>query len=285
MFVFKLPSNFRDILTYSIYIIAAGSAAGVLLEIDKFMIPQLEHIAEVAYYSVGVYIASVIGIPTRAMQQITTPITAKEMNNKNMTEVAILYKQSSINLLVVGGLFFLMINLNINDLYEFINKPQFSKGIWVVLIISAVKLFELALGIGNAILTNSKYYRILFYLSIAMAASVIVLNRWLIEIIGINGAAVATLIVVVVYSIIKILYIKSKLKIQPFSGETIKLLIIVILLYAIFYFWNFTFHPLINIVLKCALIAPIYVFLVKKMKISIEITQLLGSIFGNMKSS
>jgi O-antigen/teichoic acid export membrane protein len=96
-FVFKLPTNFKEILSYSFYIIMAGSAAGILLEIDKFMIPQLTQIAQVAYYSVGIYIASVIAIPTRAMQQITVPITAKDMNDHNIVEVEKLYKQSSIN--------------------------------------------------------------------------------------------------------------------------------------------------------------------------------------------
>lgn len=152
------------------YIIVAGSAAGVLLEIDKFMIPQMEKIAQVAYYSVGIYIASVIAIPTRAMQQITTPITAKDMNENNIEEVGKLYKQTSINLLVIGGLFFLLINLNIADLYRLINKPEFSKGIWVVLIISVSKLMELALGTGNSILLNSKYFKIFFYLSLAGGA-------------------------------------------------------------------------------------------------------------------
>jgi O-antigen/teichoic acid export membrane protein len=279
----KVPANFKEIITYSIYIIAAGSAAGILLEIDKFMIPQLEAIAEVAYYAVGVYIASVIGIPTRAMQQITTPITAKEMNSQKMKEVGALYKQSSINLLVVGGLLFLLINLNISDLYGLINKPEFSKGIWIVLIISAVKLLELAMGIGNAILTNSIYYRILFYLSIAMALSVIVLNRWLIELIGIIGAAWATLIVVVVYSSIKVFYINSKLRIQPFSWATFKLSMTIVVLYFSFYFWNFSFHPLINILLNCGLISLIYIFLMQRLKISEEISELIRLIFKSLK--
>ena len=69
---------------FPLYIIMAGSAGTILLEIDKFMIPQMKHIAEVAYYSVGVYIASVIGIPSRAMQQIINPITARELNNGNL---------------------------------------------------------------------------------------------------------------------------------------------------------------------------------------------------------
>lgn len=277
--VFKLPSNIKEILSFSLYIIVAGSAAGILLEIDKFMIPQMEQIAQVAYYSVGIYIASVVAIPTRAMQQITSPITAKDMNENNMVEVGKLYKQTSINLLVIGGLFFLLINLNIEDLYMLINKPQFTKGIWIVLIISIAKLIELALGTGNAILVNSKYYKIFFYLSVAMAISVIFLNKWLIDLIGINGAALATLLVVFMYSIVKILYIKAKLKIQPFGLDTIKLLLIVLILFMVFYFWNFSFHPILNIVLKSVIIGGIYIVVIKKMKISKDINSLVDKYF------
>lgn len=268
--IFKLPANIKEILSFSTYIIVAGSAAGILLEIDKFMIPQMEQIAQVAYYSVGVYIASVIGIPTRAMQQITSPITAKEMNNNNISEVGKLYKQSSINLLLVGGLFFLLINININELYEIINKPHFTKGIWIVLIISCAKLVELALGIGNAILVNSKYYRFFFYASLAMALSVIILNKWFIGLIGINGAALATFIVVVVYSLIKIFYIKSKFDIQPFSSNTIKILLLIGFIYTLFYFLTFELSAILNILLKSVIIVSIYVFFIQKMRVSEE---------------
>ncbi len=276
---FKLPSNIKEILSFSTYIIVAGSAAGILLEIDKFMIPQMEKIAEVAYYSVGIYIASVIAIPTRAMQQITVPITAKDMNDHNIVEVEKLYKQSSINLLVVGGLLFLLINLNIVDMYALINKPQFTKGIWVVLIISLSKLMELALGTGNAILVNSIYYRIIFYLSLSMAVTVIFLNKWLIDLIGIDGAALATLIVVLLYSVVKISYIKAKLKIQPFQLNTLKVLVLISAVYAGFYFWNFSYHPFVNIGLKSIAIVLIYGFLINRFHISQDISSLMVKYF------
>jgi len=275
-FIFKLPPNIREIVSFSMYIIVAGSAAGILLEIDKFMIPQMEKIAQVAYYSVGIYIASVIAIPTRAMQQITIPITAKDMNDNNIIEVEKLYKQSSINLLVIGGLFFLLINLNISDMYELINKPQFTKGIWVVLIISVSKLMELALGTGNAILVNSSYYKIFFYLSLAMAISVVILNKWLISLMGIDGAALATFNVIILYSVIKIFYIKSKFKIQPFDISTIKLLLLISGLFIAFYFWNFTFYPLINIVIKSVIITVLYSVFIKKLYISKDINSLVS---------
>lgn len=269
--IFKIPENIREILSFSMYIIIAGSASGILLEIDKFMIPQMEQIAEVAYYSVAVYIASVVAIPSRAMQQITTPITAEGMNGEKFDEVGSLYRQTSINLLVVGGLFFLLINLNVEDLYQIIDKPQFTKGVWIVMIISLAKLGELALGTGNAILVNSKYYRIFFYLSLGMAISVVLLNHWLISLIGIHGAALATLIVVVLYNMIKILYIRSKIHIQPFSKETIYLLLLTGVLYAGFYFVDISNNAFLNIALKSVLIILIYSYLVKQFKISSDI--------------
>ena len=94
----------------------------------------------------------------------------------------------------------------------FINKPEYSVGVIIVLMISIAELYKLALGTNGAILTNSKYYKVFFYFSIAMALSVILLNRWLIQLFGINGAALATLLVVVVFSTFKIIYIKRKLQ-------------------------------------------------------------------------
>lgn len=273
-FIVKLPKNFREILSYSFYIIMAGSAAGILLEIDKFMIPQLKQIAQVAYYSVGIYIASVVGIPSRAMQQIINPITAKELNANNLDEVENLYKKSSINLLVAGGLLFLLINLNVKDLYILIDKPQYSVGVMIVLLISISELYKLALGTNGAILTNSKYYKIFFYFSVGMALSVILLNKWLIGLLGIDGAALATLIVVLAFSTFKIIYIFNKFKMQPFTGKTIVVLLLILILFISFYFWNFSFHPFLNIILKTIIISGIYGLFILKLNVSDDITNM-----------
>ncbi|MDY7393757.1 polysaccharide biosynthesis C-terminal domain-containing protein [Aureibaculum sp. 2210JD6-5] len=274
--IFKFPKNSKEILSYSFYIILAGSASGILLDIDKFMIPQLEQIAEVAYYAVGIYIASVIAIPSRAMQQIINPLTAKELNNNNLKEVSNLYKKSSITLLVAGGLLFLLINLNINDLYALINKPEYAVGGLIVLMISISELYKLALGTNGAILTNSNYYRVFFYFSIAMALSVIFLNRWLIQLIGIDGAALATLIVVLVFSTIKIIYVQMKMNMQPFTKKTWLILVVILILFFVFYFVDFPFHPIINMLMKSVLISVIYIFLIHRLHISEDISTLIN---------
>jgi len=272
---FSMPSNIKEILSFSFYIILAGSAGSILLEIDKFMIPQLEKIEQVAYYSVGVFIATVIGIPSRAMQQIVNPLTAKELNEGNLNNVESLYKKTSINLLIVGGLFFLLINVNINEIYLIIDKPEYSIGIYIVLMVSIAELFKLSLGTNGAILTNSKYYKMFFYFSIAMAISVIVLNKIFIEWIGIEGAALATLVVVLIFGLIKLLYVRSKLKIHPYSNSTKIVLIIIVILFFAFYFWELPITPILSIVLKSIIVSLLFSVLIVKFRLSEDINNLV----------
>ena len=273
-FTFQLPENYKEVFKYASYIILAGSAGAILLDIDKFMIPQKEAIEMTAYYSVGVYIASVIEAPGRAMAQIIQPITAKALNENNTTEIKNLYKSTSINLLLICGLFFLLINLNVNQAYLLIDE-KYSDGVFVVLMISIAKLFTMSLGNNGAIISNSKYYKILLPYAIAMALSVYFLNDWLISVLGMNGAALSTLLVILIFNTIKVWYVNKKFDMQPYSFKTIWLLVLISVLYVMFNFWDFSFHPIINIVLKSFLIMVTYLFIVFKFKVSIEVNKII----------
>ena len=266
---FHLPENYKEILGYTFYIILAGSASSILLDIDKFMIPQKEAIAQTAYYAVAVYIGSVIEAPGRAMAQIVQPLTAKALNEKNYKEVASLYRKTSINLLLISGLVFLLVNVNIQELYKII-PSKYSGGLWVVLMISTAKLYHMFLGNNGAIISNSKFYRILLPYGIVMALSVIFLNNWLIDEIGINGAALATLIVVMLFNSIKLWYVNAKFGILPFTDKTGILFIVLILFFIAFYFWDFSFHPILNIGLKSILLGVLYLWISIKLNIAPE---------------
>lgn len=279
-FTFQFPENFKEVLKYSSYIILAGSAGAILIDIDKFMIPQKEAIALAAYYSVGVYIASVIEIPGRSMAQIVQPITAKALNENNTQEIKSLYRSTSINLLLISGLFFLLINLNINQVYVFIDE-KYSQGVWVVLMISFAKLYTMALGNNGAIISNSNYYKILLPYSVAMALCVVLLNDWLIDVYGMNGAAISTLFVLLFFNTVKLWYVHKKFNIQPFTKKTGLLLILISVVYGLFFFWEFSFHPILNIGLKSVAITLIYVLVIFKLNISNEINILLKKITKN----
>ncbi len=281
-FSFQLPANSKEIFQYAFYIILAGSAGSILLDIDKFMIPGKLPIEKTAFYAVAMFIGSVIEAPGRAMAQIVQPLTAKAINDDNNKEVASLYKKSAINLFLISGLIFLLVNMNIKELYKIL-PDDYSGGVWIVLMISTAKLYHMFLGNNGAIISNSKYYRILLPYSILMALSVIVLNYWLIGVMGINGAALSTLVVVLIYNSLKIWYVKAKFGILPFTDKTATLLGVIMAFFGLFYFWEFPFHPILNIILKSLVIGLLYLLVVVKLEIadeSIQVWQRFKSYFS-----
>ena len=73
-FSFSLPNKFQSILHYSFLIFLSGTAASLILDIDKSMISNILTVENVAYYSVAIFIAAVIEFPGRAMFQIISPL-------------------------------------------------------------------------------------------------------------------------------------------------------------------------------------------------------------------
>ena len=278
-FSVKIPNNFKEILSYSIYILLAGSAASFLIDIDKYMIPQKQAISQTAYYAVAVFIATVVEIPGRAMFQIINPLVAKALNEENFVELKNLYKQSSENLLIVCGLFFLLINLNIDSFYMLLNNQEYSNASLVVLIISSAKLIQMSFGCGPAILATSKFYKITLPFSIAMAVSVYFLNDYLIDLYGINGAAISTFIVLLIFTVLKIIYIRYKVKLQPFNFNSIKILSSILLIYFFNSYINLEFSPLIEIIIRSVIILITYLLIIYFFGVSKKMKDLLDADF------
>lgn len=273
----KLPSQFSSVIKYTSLIIIAGSVATLLLDLDKFMIGKYKLVENIAYYSVAIYIATVIAIPVRAMHQITYPMVAKLLNQKKTSEIGVLYTKSSLTLFVVSSLLFILISCNVKSLYLLVD-PTYATGIYVVLLIGSARVLDNILGINNAILFNSDYYRLVLVLGVGLVLIAIVLNMYFIPRYGIQGAAIATFIASISYSLLKIGMVKWKFGLLPFSKGTLSMLVITFVFFGSFYFWDFGFHPLIDIVLKSGLIGILFVAIVYRLNVSTDISEAIGKI-------
>lgn len=268
-------NNIMPILKYTSLIIIAGSVANIILEIDKFMIGQYVAIENVAYYGVAIYIATTIGVPSRSMHQITYPLTAKLLNERNMVELKSLYQKSSLNLFIISGFIFLIIILNINELYQLIPE-EYTGGVIVVFVIGISKLFDNVLGNNNAILFNSDYYRVVLLLGFLLAILTVFLNMVFIPKYGINGAAFATCISIFIYNAVKLLFVFVKFKMMPFTLNSIKTLCLITVCAISFYFWDFQFHPIVNIAFKTGLVSLFYGLTVYTLNFSEDISGLIN---------
>ena len=281
-FQITIPENVKSVMEYTFYIILSGSVANLLLDGDKLMLNQYMKIENIAYYSVATYIALVISVPSRAMHQIVYPITAKLMHEDKHDELNSLYKKTSINLQIVGGFVMLCIFVNINQLYEIVPQ-EYRGGIPVVFMIGLSKYFDLILGNNNAIIFNTKYYKMVLYLGLGLVVLTVILNMIFIPIFGIIGSAFATLLSITFYSLAKLLFVVKRLHLYPFTKQTIHSLVLTFILFILFYFWEFPFYPLISIVLKSTLVTILYIYLNYKFSISVEINQVITTILKKLR--
>jgi len=111
-----------------------------------------------------------------------------------------------------------------------------------------------------------------------LAFFAVTLNMIFIPKYGINGAAIATLISITLYSIAKLLFVVLRMKLFPFTYKTLISFVVLIVLFFMFYFWEFSFHPIINIILKSTLVTIIYVILNYKLKLSLDFNNVVNSI-------
>jgi O-antigen/teichoic acid export membrane protein len=281
-FQLSIPHNVKGILEYTFYIILSGSVANLLLDGDKIMLNQYMDIGNIAFYSVATYIALVISVPSRAMHQIVYPITAKLMHENKHDELNDLYKKTSVNLQIVGGFVMLCIFVNIDQLYEMLPK-DYAGGIWIVFIIGLSKYFDLILGNNNAIIFNSKYYRMVLFLGLMLVFFTIVLNMIFIPLYGITGSAIATLLSITIYSVAKLMFVVKRMHLYPFTIQTVYSIIITAILFLLFYFWKFPFHPILGIVLKSILVTILYVYINYRFSISKEINQVFNTVIKKIK--
>lgn len=276
----ELPTNTKVVLRYCSYIFLTGFSASIILDLDKSMIEQILKPEYVSFYTVAIFIAAVIDAPSRAMVQIVSPLVAEAINSDNKNRLEQLLKKSSLNLFFVSGLLFVLITTNLDDIYrliQFLNKENgYAAGLPIILLISITKLFSASLGCLNNIITNSEYYRYLLLFSLGAASLAVVLNIKFITTYGFIGAAMATLVVVIIFNLLKVFLVYYKLKIQPFTQKSFWILILIATLYLIFENLVLPIEPLFSIVAKSSLITILYLSISYFLKFSEEVNAFIN---------
>ncbi|MGB3592498.1 MAG: oligosaccharide flippase family protein [Nonlabens sp.] len=263
----------REVYQYSLLMVLAGAVGTAMIDLDKTMINQYLTIENISYYGVAAYVSTLVAIPVRAMSQILHPLTSKLYNAQDFKGIEDLYKKSSLNLSIVGGLILLLILCNLHQFYD-LQPEGYSLAIPVVFFIALVKYSENLLGSNNAILYNTNLYKITLWLGLGLAVLAFFLNSWLIPIYGLSGAAIATFVAFMSYSLAKVLTVYTQLRIHPWTIKTSQVLVLILLLFAVFYFWDFPFHPIINIAIKSILLVMAYGIAIIRFKMSTELLEL-----------
>ncbi|MDE6440843.1 MAG: hypothetical protein K2K51_07490, partial [Bacteroidales bacterium] len=96
---------------------------------------------------------------------------------------------------------------------------------------------------------------------------------------GVNGAALATLITVVVYAVAMLLFVAWKIKIHPFSFGMLKALAVIVLGCGLHALWPTMGHPVVDACVRTAVLGGLALWTVYKLQVSAEFNGLLEESF------
>ena len=267
-----------ELLKFMLYMMVVGVGSNIAGKIDVFMLSSTLNLTGTGIFTIAYFIASFIEMPTRAIFQIVTPFASDALKNNDMKLVDTLYKRISINQFIIAGILFLLIWLNVDNIFKLMPNGQiFETGKYVLFFIGLAKVFDALTGINAIILGNSKYYYYTLFFIFFLAGLTIFNNYFLIPIYGISGSALATFISIFLYNLILIIFVKWKLNVQPFTKRTILGFLVLGVSYLIAYYIPIFDSVITDGIVRSLIFLTISVVLILGIKVSDDLNQAVKS--------
>jgi O-antigen/teichoic acid export membrane protein len=271
----------KDHFSYIGYIYLSIICIGIITYFGNVMVGTYLGDAQIALYTLGINMATMIQIPYRSVSQITSPLFAEAWHNKDLDRIKKMNTEAGLNIMFFGTLLFMLLVININNVIDLLPlKYQLVHGnlYAVVLWVAVGKLFDMSTGLNSEILFTSPYYRFNLILVLVLAVFTIALNAWLIPTYGLLGAAMASAFTVFVFNATKFLFLYFKFGLQPYSLNGLYLLLLMLFLIAANYFSPSLSHWFFDALVRSFLSGFIFIFSALKLNLAPDVTELCKKI-------
>ena len=183
--------------------------------------------------------------------------------------------------MLVGSLLLLGILVNLENVFGLIpNNETYLAGMNVVYIIGLAKLIDMTFGMNGEIIIMSEHFKVNVLFTSLLAVIAILSNWLLIPMFGLAGAALATGLTLVIYNLIKLIFVKIKLGLWPFSRKNIILAAIALGTYFIVNQIPFFSNVWLDLVLRSLISTVLFLTPCLLLKISPEVNKLVAQKTG-----
>jgi O-antigen/teichoic acid export membrane protein len=250
---------YKKIIAFSSLIYFGGLVYMIAQFIETLVIMSVIGTGAAGIFVLASVISGLVQAPQRGAIAASLPVLSKAWKDKDHAKINVIYQRSGINLLIASLGVFLMIWLSYEDAVNVFHlKPEYLQSKWVFFFIGLAKIVDLGTGVNSQIIGTSIHWRFEFISGMILLSLAIPLNYFLVKEFGIIGAAYAHLISFSVYNAIRIIFLKRKFNMQPFSNKTAFAIILAFISYTVSYYLFINMHNFTGIVLKSAVFLILY---------------------------
>jgi O-antigen/teichoic acid export membrane protein len=189
--------------------------------VDFFAIASFRGLNNAAVFDFSSYLANVIQVPQRSLISVSVSVLSRAWKEKDLTTIDRIYKRSSLNLLLVSIFLFSLIWLNYDNAIKALNlNAIYEQGKWVVFLLAMKNIVDMGTGVNSQIIGTSTSWRFEFFSGIILLILAVPLNIILVKQYGIIGSAWSNFIAFFIYNLVRIIFLKTKYNLQPFTRQT-----------------------------------------------------------------
>ena len=237
LYVSRVTKKFyKKILTLVSFVWSGGLVFNIANVFDTLVIAAVmpNGLAFAGVYSLAQNIASLIQAPQRGIISAAIAPLSRAWKDKDMGKIKQIYQRSSINQLIFSVAMFSLIYMNFNDgIHTFSMKEGYILALPVFLYIGLMRILDMGTGLNAQIISTSTYWRFEFFTGIILLSMALPLNYFLTKSIGVTGPAISNLIAFSVYNFIRGVFLWRKLKMQPFTIQSLYTVLLGVAAYAV----------------------------------------------------
>ena len=214
----KLPSFFftyKEIFFTSYPMAISAIAYFVMQGIDVLILTTYSSFESVAYYSVAVKLSTLTALSLLSVNIVVAPKIAEIYEKRKTNELQLLIKKSTRLIFVISIFLLSFIFLFSDHILSLFGPNYIVAGTPLVILLSA-QLYNSVSGPSAIYLNMTGKQRVLNLILIIGLLTNIFLNLYLIPNYGMNGAAIATLVSLVLWNSMAAIYIYIKDSIKVF---------------------------------------------------------------------
>jgi O-antigen/teichoic acid export membrane protein len=232
---------------------------------------------DAAIFTIATYLITLMDVPQRSMVSSATIQIAEAWKSKDMAKLDRLYKKTALTLLITALGIMGVVLINAPLIVKYLGDTYAGLPI-LMIILGSGKLIELGTGLNAQILQLSKHWRVDLFTNMLFVLLSIILNYFLTKNFGLIGTAVGSVVAIVLFNLIRFIYIKKLLQLQPFSTNNLWAILIAVGWGLISYLIPLDNALYLSHALKSILFISGFSFTIVRMNLSPDITDLFQQV-------
>ena len=234
-------------LVYTLFLIVSALTTTLAPTLSSFFVTAKMGLSNTGIFAIATYMAVMVSVPNRSVSAIASPQLSRAIKEQNRDECSRLIQQVTGTMLLIGGFILLTIWVNIDLIFHILpNGATFAEAKNVVLILGLSQLVLATFTICFTALNYSRFYALSLIMSIILTVSALLLNNWLVPLLGMDGAAWSNLLSYGLYYLLIILTVAVTCRLRIVNRRWWYTLALLVVIFGLNWLWR-SYLPEMNI--------------------------------------